>query len=56
MFTAALLVVVLNWKQSNGEWIKSLWFRHSKEYFSVQKKEQIIDTHNKNEPPMQYTE
>ena len=42
MFTAALFTIARTWKYprcpSTGEWIKKLWYIHTKEYYSAIKK------------------
>lgn len=48
MFTAALLKSAPNWKQSQcptkDKWINSLWYIHTKEYYSAVKKDrQLIE-------------
>ena len=42
MFTAALLLIAKTWKQlrcpSTAEWIKTLWYLYTKEYYSAIKR------------------
>ena len=42
VFTAALFTIARTWKYprcpSTGEWIKKLWYIHTKEYYSAIKK------------------
>ena len=42
MFTAALFTIARTWKQlrcpSTDEWIKKLWYIHTKEYYSAMKR------------------
>ena len=44
MFLAALFTIAKSWKQpkclSTDKWIKKIWYRYTKEYYSVIKKEQ----------------
>ena len=44
MFIAALFTIAKTWKQpkcpSTDEWIKRMWYKYTKEYYSAIKKEQ----------------
>ena len=46
MFREALFTIVKIWKQckcqSTEEWIKKMWYIHTKEYYSVTKKNEIM--------------
>ena len=46
MFTAALFTIAKTWKQSKcpstDEWIKRMWYIHTREYYSVIKKNKIM--------------
>ena len=46
MFTAALFTIAKTWKQpkcpSRDEWIKKMWYRYTKEYYSAIKKDEIL--------------
>ena len=46
MFTAALFTIARTWKQpkcsSVEEWIKKMWYIHTKEYYSASKRNIIM--------------
>ena len=46
MFTAALLAIVKCWKQpkcpSVNEWIKKLWYIYPMEYYTAERKKELI--------------
>ena len=46
MFIAALFIIAKMWKQpkcpSTGEWIKQMWYIHTKEYYLAIKKNEIM--------------
>ena len=46
MFTVALFTLANTWKQtkcpSRDEWIKKMWYVHTKEYYSAIKKKKIL--------------
>ena len=50
MFTAALYTTAKTWKQpkcpSTEEWIKKMWYIHTREYYSaIKRKEQQLQQH-----------
>ena len=46
MFTAALFTIAKTWKQpkcpSTEEWIKKMWYMYTTEYYSANKKNEIM--------------
>ena len=46
MFIAALFTIAKTWKQpkcpSTDEWIKTMWYAHTQEYYSAIKKNEIL--------------
>ena len=46
MFIAALFTVASSWKQPKcpaiDDWLKKLWYRHTMEYYSVIRRDEIL--------------